>query len=134
MYLLFSIVFVLPKAFLMYIRIGSIPSATWRFSNNISSTFRCRKLALSKEHFFHVRYRQGVFVYWSDIFSDGLSVCLSVCPSVCLYIHISISIFIQLSVCLYIHWYIHMFFGKISYYLLLTSMSYEDAYSYLLTG
>ena len=68
-----------------------ISSVPWRFSNTFSSSFRCRKLALTKEtsYFFilgvvgrHLEGCQASAYVW-------LSVCTflaSIDPSVCLYI------------------------------------------------
>ena len=40
-------------AFHVYMHCGFMPSIVWRLSNNISSNFRGRKLALKRENFLH---------------------------------------------------------------------------------
>ena len=45
----FVIFYVLPRASYGYIQCEFIPSAVWRFSNKFFSSFRCRKLALTRE-------------------------------------------------------------------------------------
>ena len=85
------------RASYVYKQCGLIPSAVWRFFNNISSTFKWRMVALNRDIVFKFRYgHRCIWAYWVGM------VCLSVHSYVCL----SIVIFVFLPLNLYIFQYI----------------------------
>ena len=86
MYLSFCFFYILPRAIYGYIQCGFIPSAAWRFSNIFSSSFRCEKLALTREtSYIHIwiTFRCSWQACWV---LSGIWVCLAICAlgaSVC---------------------------------------------------
>ena len=105
-------IFLYPAQCLMCIQCRFMHNAVWRFSNNISSTFRCKKVALNREIFLHyIRYKHRfLLANWAGIWRGGLSIFLSVCMSVSMFIHLNVYQYIHTSfrtsvclpVCLYI--------------------------------
>ena len=94
---------VLLRTTYVYIQCGFIPRVAWKFSNNISSTFRCRKLNSNREDFFsfRCRHRWPFGQVCEGLVCQFLFVCQSVHPSVCLYIHSSVCTFMVCSTYIY---------------------------------
>ena len=102
-YVSFGMLYGLPRAFCVYNLCGFIPWTVWRFSDDISSPFRCRMLALNLEDSSpNFSYWQKCLVaYQAGIWIDGISICLLV--------HLYVCMFISIFVCPLVHLYIHCY-------------------------
>ena len=73
MYLSFNLFYVLPRAFYVYVSCGFIPSTVWRFSNNFSGSFRCRKLVLNRDTSYMLDVNRGGHVArWAGVRRFGM--------------------------------------------------------------
>ena len=84
--------YVLPKASSGYIQCGFINSAVWRFCNKFSCSFRCRKLALTRETSY-------IFDFISDVVGRDVGGCQASgygTSFVCVLGHQDVSILIDL--------------------------------------
>ena len=99
-FIIFSF-FCLPRASYFYIQCGFIPSMVWRFCNIFSSSFKCRKLALSKETSY-IPFRCSWQAYWG---LSGIWVYLAVCLCIG---GICVSSIYPPYICAYVTSYVHM--------------------------
>ena len=75
MNLSFCIFYVPTRVVCMYICCGLITSVVWGFCNNISSTFRHKKLASNRGSLSMIGVDKCAFVvYWEGIWRHGMSV------------------------------------------------------------